>query len=126
MVEVQQWEYQRVETYTVGQRSLIEQLNVMGAEGWEVVGFASSDKTVGFNSLVAIARRPIVPPAPANEGTKPDWLPDPTGRWEIRYWDGARWTAHVANRAEKKRGVDPPQTLASAEDENAASEASRG
>lgn len=25
------------------------------------------------------------------------WYPDPTGRFEQRYWDGSQWTADVAN-----------------------------
>lgn len=25
-----------------------------------------------------------------------DWYPDPSGRHHYRYWDGARWTPHVA------------------------------
>jgi hypothetical protein len=25
------------------------------------------------------------------------WEPDPTGRHEYRYWDGERWTEHIAN-----------------------------
>ena len=25
------------------------------------------------------------------------WHPDPTGRHELRYWDGAQWTEHVSN-----------------------------
>ena len=25
------------------------------------------------------------------------WLPDPTGRHELRYFDGSAWTEHVAN-----------------------------
>jgi uncharacterized protein YxjI len=25
-----------------------------------------------------------------------DWYPDPFGRFEMRYWDGAAWTAHVS------------------------------
>jgi len=25
------------------------------------------------------------------------WYPDPAGRHEHRYWDGARWTEHVAS-----------------------------
>lgn len=28
---------------------------------------------------------------------KPDWYPDPTGRHQHRYWDGAAWTANVAD-----------------------------
>lgn len=24
------------------------------------------------------------------------WFPDPYGRWPLRWWDGAQWTAHVS------------------------------
>ncbi|MBO0775198.1 MAG: DUF2510 domain-containing protein [Actinobacteria bacterium] len=27
----------------------------------------------------------------------PGWYRDPSGRYELRYWDGAGWTAHVSN-----------------------------
>jgi len=27
----------------------------------------------------------------------PAWRPDPTGRFQHRYWDGAQWTDHVSN-----------------------------
>jgi hypothetical protein len=27
----------------------------------------------------------------------PNWLADPTGRHELRYWNGAAWTTHVAD-----------------------------
>ena len=30
-------------------------------------------------------------------GNPPAWHPDPTGRHEHRYWDGERWTDHVAD-----------------------------
>lgn len=30
-------------------------------------------------------------------GPRPEWYPDPTGRHQHRYFDGARWTAHVAD-----------------------------
>ena len=26
-----------------------------------------------------------------------EWHPDPTGRHELRYWDGAQWTEHVSD-----------------------------
>jgi uncharacterized protein YxjI len=34
------------------------------------------------------------------------WYPDPFGRHETRYWDGGRWTEHVASHG--RQGVDPP------------------
>lgn len=27
-----------------------------------------------------------------------DWHPDPTGRHELRYWDGSQWTEHVVDK----------------------------
>jgi uncharacterized protein YxjI len=36
----------------------------------------------------------------------PAWHPDPFGRHELRYWDGAQWTEHVSNHG--KQSVDQP------------------
>lgn len=35
----------------------------------------------------------------------PDWYPDPMGRHEYRYWDGATWTDHVASHG--RQSADP-------------------
>lgn len=35
-----------------------------------------------------------------DEGTVPDWYPDPLGRFEHRYHDGTRWTEHVSRDGE--------------------------
>ncbi|WP_404439040.1 DUF2510 domain-containing protein [Microbacterium aerolatum] len=43
-----------------------------------------------------------------SEATTPHpaaWHPDPTGRHQYRYWDGAIWTEHVADNS--ARSVDP-------------------
>ena len=46
--------------------------------------------------------RPIFPPPPLlDEG----WYPDPTGRYEARYWDGQKWTKHVSHYGAV--GTDP-------------------
>ena len=37
--------------------------------------------------------------------TPADWYPDPYGRSELRYWDGAAWTDHVSSNG--KQGTDP-------------------
>lgn len=36
---------------------------------------------------------------------EPGWFPDPTGRHDHRWWDGAAWTAHVADAG--VAGSDP-------------------
>lgn len=33
----------------------------------------------------------------APDAWPPGWFPDPTGRHDHRWWDGAAWTAHVAD-----------------------------
>ena len=34
-----------------------------------------------------------------------NWHPDPTGRHQLRYWDGNAWTDHVSTNGQS--GVDP-------------------
>jgi uncharacterized protein YxjI len=36
----------------------------------------------------------------------PGWFPDPFGRHETRWWDGAQWTEHVASHG--RQGTDAP------------------
>ncbi|MGH9181475.1 MAG: DUF2510 domain-containing protein, partial [Acidimicrobiales bacterium] len=36
----------------------------------------------------------------------PDWYPDPTGRHELRYFDGSTWTEHVSSN--RRQSTDPP------------------
>jgi uncharacterized RDD family membrane protein YckC len=36
----------------------------------------------------------------------PGWYPDPSGRHQVRYWDGSGWTAHVSDNG--IAGVDEP------------------
>ncbi|HWU22613.1 MAG TPA: DUF2510 domain-containing protein, partial [Nocardioides sp.] len=37
--------------------------------------------------------------------TPANWHPDPTGRHELRYWDGTQWTEHVSDQGTV--GSDP-------------------
>ena len=43
-------------------------------------------------------RLPPAPPAPPPppHGPPPNWYPDPSGRFRLRYWDGYAWTGHTA------------------------------
>jgi len=40
--------------------------------------------------------------------TAADWYPDPYGRSELRYWDGALWTDHVSSNG--RQALDPVET----------------
>ena len=42
---------------------------------------------------------PAVGPAPGPARVPPGWYPDPQVPHQLRYWDGAAWTAHVAPRS---------------------------
>lgn len=39
----------------------------------------------------------------------PGWLPDPSGRHQLRYWDGRVWTERVSDNS--VQGADPPGRL---------------
>jgi Protein of unknown function (DUF2510) len=65
----------------------------------EPSGWGSAQTTVGT---------PVAPtPAPAPVVTTPaGWYPDPSGRFEMRYWDGSAWTEHVSRQGQQF--TDPP------------------
>ncbi|MCU1345011.1 MAG: hypothetical protein JWL70_1277 [Acidimicrobiia bacterium] len=44
---------------------------------------------------------------PPPSALRPGWYDDPWWRGDLRWWDGARWTAHIARRTDR----DPEQTL---------------
>ena len=46
---------------------------------------------------------PPVAPTPASPPA--NWYPDPSGRNELRYWDGGHWTDHVSSHG--RQGTDP-------------------
>lgn len=44
--------------------------------------------------------------APATPSIPADWYADPSGRFELRYWNGTAWTEHVARAGQQY--TDPP------------------
>ena len=50
---------------------------------------------------------PAAEAAPAAESAVPaGWYADPSGRFELRYWDGTAWTEHVSRAGQQF--TDPP------------------
>lgn len=43
---------------------------------------------------------------PADSGVPAGWYADPSGRYELRYWDGTAWTEHVSRAGQQY--TDPP------------------
>jgi Protein of unknown function (DUF2510) len=54
------------------------------------------------------AAAPAAPAAAAASvpTTPAGWYPDPSGRYEMRYWDGDKWTEHVSRQGQTY--TDPP------------------
>jgi hypothetical protein len=128
------WQYRVVNIGMFGTPDrLAAVLSQLGAGGWELVhvydkasnwlnqmekGFAI------FKRAVPSGVEPDGPWAAWNRATKllpaapkggrlggpptASWLPDPTGRYPDRWWDGARWSEWVRDEPGGNRFEDPP------------------
>ena len=63
--------------------------------------FDPQGRVPGAVAATEAATAQAVPDVPAN------WYKDPSGRFELRYWNGTAWTEHVATGG--KQSVDPPK-----------------
>jgi hypothetical protein len=52
------------------------------------------------------ASDPATQVVPQVNTTPAGWYPDPSGRFELRYWNGTAWTEHVARGGQQY--TDPP------------------
>ena len=58
-------------------------------------------------SPIEVSAPAAAAPAPAPVVTTPaGWYPDPSARFEMRYWDGTAWTEHVSRQGQQF--TDPP------------------
>jgi len=104
------YEYVAFNPYNSSPEALAVELTKKSADGWEVVNIVPT-----FDGrYCAFLRRPTNSALPssgvANNTSTPiastvttgsaaapaAWYPDPSKRFELRYWDGAEWTEHVA------------------------------
>ena len=53
--------------------------------------------------LIRLTNRSRSGRAPTATGPAAAWLSDPTRRHQVRYWDGQRWTEHVADSGRQAR-----------------------
>jgi Protein of unknown function (DUF2510) len=52
------------------------------------------------------AAEPVSEPAAVESTVPAGWYADPSGRYELRYWDGTAWTEHVSRAGQQF--TDPP------------------
>ena len=107
---MQQWEIMYLDAYTNNMKRVAEEASRLGALGWEPVGIASADKTLGLNVNMLNLKCPITPPPPP-PATNEEWQPDPTGRYDKRRWDAELgvWTEQVAMMEAKTTHIDSPR-----------------
>ena len=79
-------------------------------QGWAVAPTSVSQPAAQPTPqpAVQVTPQPAAQPAaqPANTGVPANWYADPSGRFELRYWDGQKWTEHVARGGQQF--TDPP------------------
>ena len=110
------FEYVAFNPFNSSPEALANELTKKSAEGWEVVDIV----TTFDGRYCAFLRRPVsgaasqvstptssvsAPPA-TSTGAPAAWYADPSGRFELRYWDGKEWTEHVARGGQQF--TDPP------------------
>jgi len=104
------YEYVAFNPYNSSPEALAVELSKKSADGWEVVNIVPTfdGRYCAFlrrptNSAVpssGVASNPSTPVESSvttnSAGAPAAWYPDPSKRFELRYWDGAEWTEHVA------------------------------
>ena len=79
----------------------ITTVNPGSAAAQPVAATPASSASASSGASGATGAASNVPNPPAN------WYPDPSGRFERRYWNGSKWTEHVANG--QNQAIDPPK-----------------
>lgn len=89
------WEYRQISSSYRGDTQDHEVwmtlLQAAGSIGWELVSVWPVQ--TGVYAMLKREAPALPPPA---ETKIAGWLTDPTGRYELRHWDGLRWTQHVS------------------------------
>ncbi len=111
------YEYVAFNPYNSSPEALAVELTKKSADGWEVVNIVPTfdGRYCAFlrrptnsslpSSVVASNPSTPVPTSVTTTGATTSapaaWYPDPSKRFELRYWDGAVWTEHVARGGQK-------------------------
>jgi len=109
------YEYVAFNPYNSSPEALAVELTKKSAEGWEVVNIVPTfdgrycaflrrpmnsslpSSGVVSNPSTSVATATTATSASTTSAVAPAaWYPDPSKRFELRYWDGAEWTEHVA------------------------------
>jgi hypothetical protein len=104
------YEYVAFNPYNSSPEALAVELTKKSADGWEVVNIVPTfdgrycaflrrptNSSLPSSGVVSNPSTPVTTPAATTAAAAPAaWYADPSKRFELRYWDGAEWTEHVA------------------------------
>ena len=107
------YEYVAFNPFNTSPEAIAAELTRKSAEGWEVVSImtALDGRYCAFlrravSSSASPQTQVTASPSSSNPKVPAAWYADPSGRYELRYWDGNEWTEHVARGGQQF--VDPP------------------
>ena len=103
------YEYVAFNPYNSSPEALAVELTKKSADGWEVVNIVPTfdgrycaflrrptNSTLPSSGIVSNPSTPATTSATTSTAAPAAWYPDPSKRFELRYWDGSEWTEHVA------------------------------
>lgn len=110
------FEYVAFNPFNSSPEALANELTKKSAEGWEVVNIVTTfdgrycaflrRPTTGATPQAGASAGSVAAPITTSSGAPAAWYADPSGRFELRYWDGKEWTEHVARGGQQF--TDPP------------------
>jgi hypothetical protein len=113
------YEYAAFNPFNTSPEAMAAELTKKSADGWEVVSIVTTfdgrycaflrrqTGASGGGAPAASTPQPTASTAaPSTANAPAAWYADPSGRYELRYWDGSEWTEHVARGGQQF--VDPP------------------
>lgn len=110
------FEYVAFNPFNSSPEALANELTKKSMEGWEVVSIVTTfdgrycaflRRPTGVSAPTSTsAPAPVSSQPPTSAAAPAAWYADPSGRFELRYWDGKEWTEHVARGGQQF--TDPP------------------
>lgn len=115
------FEYVAFKSYNSSPEAIAAELTKKSSEGWEVVNIVPTldgrycaflrrpttpSTTTSPQNAAAQANNSVATSAAPSEPIPAGWYADPSGRYELRYWNATEWTEHVARSGQQF--TDPP------------------
>jgi hypothetical protein len=119
------FEYVAFNPYNASPEAMASELTKKSSEGWEVVEILptfdgrycaflrrpvssslDSSAVLGSSAVASVPAAVSTSSSNGSASVPAAWYADPSGRFELRYWNGKEWTEHVARSGQQF--TDPP------------------